>query len=350
MPDLSDETTLRDTVEAAFDEVAPAENTAVESRAPVESAAESEARAERARDAAGRFARAEEAAQPKLDGAPPAPETAQPQRPARPSSWKKDFQAKWDALVDNDPDMANYLLEREQQYAKGVSTYKSEADRAREFHQLLEPHAPRFQQYGVEPTQYLGRLLEIDHVLAAGSPQQKLALLQSIASAVGVAEYLGQPQGDGQRGGYVPPELMNTLTALQNKVETWEQRQAREENARINREIDEFAENAPYLDDVKDDMAQLLEAGLAVDLKEAYEKAVRLRDDIFERYQAEQRQTQEAARQQAARQAAQRARSAAVSPRSSTPTGSATAVSQQGDDIRSALSAAFDAHAGSGRI
>lgn len=343
---LSDETTLRDTVESAFDEVAPTENTVAEPIAREEVSAEP-ASSERVRDAAGRFAKAEESAP--LDGRAPPTETA-PQRPARPSSWKKDFQGKWDTLVDTDPDFANYLLEREQQYAKGVSTYKSEADRAREFHQLLEPHAPRFQQYGVEPTQYLGRLLEIDHVLAAGSPQQKLALLQSIASAVGVAEYLGAPQGDGQQSGYVPPELMNTLTALQNKVETWEQRQMREENARINREIDEFAESAPYLDDVKDDMAQLLESGFAVNLKDAYDKAVRLRDDIFERHQAEQRQAQEAARQQAARQTAQRARAAAVSPRSSTPTGSATAVSQQGEDVRSAISAAFDAHAGGGRI
>lgn len=348
MPELSDETTLRDTIESALDDVTAGDTAPVESAAPIESAAESEARAERARDAAGRFTKAEEAAA--LDAAQAAPETAQPTRPQRPSSWKKDYQAKWDMLVDNDPEMANYLLERESQYAKGVSTYKSEADRAREFHQLLEPHAPRFQQYGVEPTQYLGRLLEIDNVLASGSPQQKLALLQSIASAVGVAEYLGQPQGDGQQGGYVPPELINTLTSLQNKVETWEQRYAREEQTRINREIDAFAEKAEYLDELKDDMAQLLEAGLAADLQEAYDKALRLRDDIFEQYQAQQRQKQEAERQAAARQAAQRARSAAVSPRSGTPTGSAGSASPQGDDIRGILSAALDAHAGGGRI
>ena len=346
--DQSDETTLRDSIESAFDEVAPAENTASEVVTPVEAAPEPE-RPERVRDAAGRFARAEE--QQAAEGVAQEPQQAQtPQKPARPSSWKKDYQDRWDRVVETDPDFANYLLEREQQFARGVSTYKGEAERARELNSLLEPHAPRFQQYGVEPTQYLGRLLEIDNVLASGSPQQKLALLQSIASAVGVAEYLGAPQGDGQHSGYVPPELMNTLTALQNKVETWEQRQAREEQARISREIDEFAETAPYLDDVKDDMAQLLESGFAVDLRDAYDKAVRLRDDIFEQHQASQRQAAEAARQKAAREAAQRARSAAVSPRSSTPTGSATTMAPQGDDIRSSLTAAFDMHAGGGRI
>lgn len=349
---MSDETTLRDTLESAFDEVATAENTASESSAPVETAEETEARAERARDEAGRFTKAEKAAADKAaKAAEPEAASQAPQRPARPSSWKKDYQAKWDTLVDTDPDMANYLLEREQQFARGVSTYKSEADRAREFNQILEPHAPRFQQYGVEPTQYLGRLLEIDNVLATGTPQQKLALLQSMASAVGVAEYLGggtAPEGAPQ-GGYVPPEVMNTLTHLQNRLQSFELQQERAEQTRINREIDAFAENAPYLDDVKDTMAQLLETGMATDLQTAYDKAVRLHDDVFQQYQEQQRLASERDRQHAAKQAAARARSAAVSPRSSTPTGSATA-SPQGDDIRSALSAAFDAHAGSGRI
>ena len=335
---------IRDILESAVEEHEPsADSTPLETSAPQETEAEATARVERARDEAGRFTKAERDAQ----AAATAPEPAKT-RPPRPSSWKKDYQEKWDQMVDNDPDMANYLLEREQQYAKGVSTYKTEADRAREFYQLLEPHSPRFQQYGVEPTQYLGRLLEIDNVLASGTPQQKLALLQGIASAVGVAEYMNG--GQQPQGGYVPPELMNTVTHLQNRLQSFEAQQARAEQARINREIDVFAENAPYLDEVKDDMAQLLETGLASDLQSAYEKAVRLRDDVFERYQAEQRQAQEASRQAAAKQAAARARSAAVSPRSGAPTGSAAPASQQGDDLRGLLSAAFDAHVGGSRI
>jgi len=345
---LDESTTLRDTLEAAVESVAPEENTSVESAVPQETAAESTARAERARDEAGRFTKAERDAQQaasEAQGEAPAP------RLQRPSSWKKDYQAQWDKMVDTDPQMAQYLLEREQQFASGVSTYKAEADRARDIQSLIEPHAPRFQHYGVDSKEYLGRLLKMDEILATGSPQQKMALLQGIAQSVGLLDAQGQAQefDQGQQS-YVPPELLNTVYGLQSKLQAIEQANERAEQTRINAEIESFAETAPFFDELTEEMARLLETGLATNLQDAHKKALRWNDDLFSKYQAEQQQGEEAAKRKAAQETAARARSAAVSPRSSTPTG-AVAASTQGSDIRSILeNATNSALAGGGRI
>ncbi len=345
---LDESTTLRDTLEAAVESVAPEENTSVESAAPQETAAESTARAERARDEAGRFTKAERDAQQaasEAQGEAPVP------RLQRPSSWKKDYQAQWDKMVDTDPQMAQYLLEREQQFASGVSTYKAEADRARDIQSLIEPHAPRFQHYGVDSKEYLGRLLKMDEILATGSPQQKMALLQGIAQSVGLLDAQGQAQefDQGQQS-YVPPELLNTVYGLQSKLQAIEQANERAEQTRINAEIESFAETAPFFDELTEEMARLLETGLATNLQDAHKKALRWNDELFSKYQAEQQQGEEAAKRKAAQETAARARSAAVSPRSSTPTG-AVAASTQGSDIRSILeNATNSALAGGGRI
>lgn len=345
---LDESTTLRDTLEAAVESVAPEENTSVESAVPQETAAESTARAERARDEAGRFTKAERDARQaasEAQGEAPAP------RLQRPSSWKKDYQAQWDKMVDTDPQMAQYLLEREQQFASGVSTYKAEADRARDIQSLIEPHAPRFQHYGVDSKEYLGRLLKMDEILATGSPQQKMALLQGIAQSVGLLDAQGQAQefDQGQQS-YVPPELLNTVYGLQSKLQAIEQANERAEQTRINAEIESFAETAPFFDELTEEMARLLETGLATNLQDAHKKALRWNDELFSKYQAEQQQGEEAAKRKAAQETAARARSAAVSPRSSTPTG-AVAASTQGSDIRSILeNATNSALAGGGRI
>ena len=336
---------IRDILESAVEEHEPAaDSVPLETSAPHETEGEAAARVERARDEAGRFTKAERDAQAAAVAAPEPAKT----RPPRPSSWKKDYQEKWDQIADTDPQMAQYLLEREAQFAQGVSTYKAEADRARTFQALVEPHAPRFQQYGVDSQEYIGRLLKMDEMLATGSLEQKQALLMNIARAVGLTDEPAPQQG---QAGYVPPELLNTVNSLQSKLAAIEQANERAEQTRLAGEVDSFAADHPYLDDLAEPMAQLLETGFATSMEDAYNKALRLDDDMFQKFQAERQQDSESERRRKAQETAARARSAAVSPRSSTPTGTATTASTQGGDLRSILEASTNSVlAGGGRI
>lgn len=338
---------IRDILESAVDEHEPAADSApLDASSPIETEAEATARFERARDEAGRFTKAERDAQ--AAAAPTAPAEPAKTRPPRPSSWKKDFEGKWNEIYDSDPAFAQYLLDREGQFAQGVSTYKAEADRARAFQAIMEPHAPRFQQYGADPQEYIGRLLKMDEILATGSLEQKQAVLLSIAQAVGLAD---APPPDPSAVGYVPPELMNTVYGLRSELDAIKQANERAEQQRLASEVDSFAADHPYLDELAEPMAQLLETGFATTMEDAYSKALRLDDTLFQKHLAEQQQGSEMERQRKAKEAAARARSAAVSPRSSTPTGSAATASAQGSDIRSILESTTNSVlAGGGRI
>ena len=94
-------------------------------------------------------------------------------------------------------------------------------------------------------------------------------------------------------------------------------------------------------------MAQLLEAGAAQDLKSAYDKAIRLHDDIWDADQsAKQANALKAAQEAQTRQVA-KAKAAAVSPKTATPGAGNT---QTTKGIRSAVEAAVESYAQDGRV
>ena len=75
----------------------------------------------------------------------------EPQKPAisRPTTWKKEYLPIWDKLTTGQqlsPEealkLAEYSNQREAEYKKGVSTYRTEAERAKEIFKALDPYMP----------------------------------------------------------------------------------------------------------------------------------------------------------------------------------------------------------------
>ena len=95
-----------------------------------------------------------------------------------------------------------------------------------------------------------------------------------------------------------------------------------EEQSRLANEIERVRSNKerfPHFDMVREDMAQLLERGIAQDLETAYAKAVRINDEV---YKLEQERLLKSASTQASKaQQVAKAKATAVSPRSATPSG-----------------------------
>ena len=95
-----------------------------------------------------------------------------------------------------------------------------------------------------------------------------------------------------------------------------------EEETRLMSEIDRVRNNVekfPHFEAVRENMAQLLESGLAQDLETAYAKAVRMNDDVWSVEQ--ERLLTQAQKQSSKAQQVAKAKAAAVSPRSVTPNG-----------------------------
>lgn len=345
-------TTLRDELSASFDSVMQADTAPADTPAPVATGETETQREERLRDEAGRFAKQESKTDQPSAGKPSAQPaatagqeaTAQPaaaqQRPPRPSSWKKDYEAHWEQL---DPKLAEYIHQREREYASGVSTYKSEAENARSLNEALAPFIPNLQKYNIEPTQWIRNLGMAHERLALGSPQDKIATAVQLLRDYQIDpnalfNAIQNPQSI-QQPAYQPsptPQVDIDKLVEQKFVE-------REIKSEYERFVADAPTKYPHYESVKETMAGLLQAGLAQDYQTAYEAALRhpRHDDIWQAERQQREQAEAAAAAEKAKGVVNRARSNAVSVRSSTP--SANMATQQGNkSLRDMLSESFD--------
>ena len=94
-------------------------------------------------------------------------------------------------------------------------------------------------------------------------------------------------------------------------------------------------------------MAQLLEANIAHDLADAYPKAIRMHDDIWQAEQAAKTAAAQKLSQEAQAKQVAKAKAAVASPRTATPSDEAH---PKAKGIRASLEAAVDAHSEGGRV
>jgi hypothetical protein len=274
----------------------------------------------------------------------------------RPTTWKKEYVEVWNKMQEGKPldkaefvKFAEYANQREAEYKKGVSAYKAEADNARELTQALGQFAPELQQQGIHPVAWINNLGRAHMVLSKAPYEQKVQLFHRLAQDYGIQLNQNAVQMPEQQ--YVDPyqqQLMQQLQATQQQVQQLSAIREQEENARLTQEISRVSSNKerfPHFEMVREDMAQLLERGLAQDLESAYAKAVRMNDEA---YKLEQDKLLRSANTQASKaQQVAKAKATAVSPRSVTPSGQVT--KSDAKDRRSLLMANL-ADAEGGRV
>ena len=333
---------------------------------------------ERARDEAGRFAKRESAVPAEAGGAP-APEKAAaapkkeaeaaPEAPAQVpapippqiTTWKKEYLPLHQKLAQGIPltpeearKIADYAVQRENEYKTGVSTYKAEAMQAKEIQEAVAPFMGELQANGLTPAAWIRDVGQAHYVLVKGTPEQKVQLFNVLAQRYGVplAAVVGAQQGQG-----IPPivsqlmaqnqALMDRLNSIDNRVKSREEQESTLQLQHLQSEVERAAGDSqtyPHFAEVRESMAQLLERGAAHDIPSAYKLAVRLDDGIQK--QELDRLLQEKLSEKSA--AVAQARSRAVSPKSATPSG--TVASAGPKDRRSILAEQLEAAAGGGRV
>jgi hypothetical protein len=248
----------------------------------------------------------------------------------RPTTWKKEYVEVWNKMQEGKPldkaefaKFAEYANQRESEYKKGVSAYKAEADNARQLTEAIGPFVPELQKHGIHPVTWIQSLGRAHYTLANGTYEQKINAFNRLAQDYGIQ--LNQDALQMPEQAYVDPyqqQLMQQLQATQQQVAQLSQIREQEENARLNNEISRVSSNKerfPHFDMVREDMAQLLERGIAQDLETAYAKAVRINDEA---YKLDQEKLLRSASTQASKaQQVAKAKATAVSPRSVTPSG-----------------------------
>jgi hypothetical protein len=274
----------------------------------------------------------------------------------RPTTWKKEYVEVWNKMQEGKPldkaefvKFAEYANQREAEYKKGVSAYKAEADNARQLTEAIGQFSPELQAQGIHPVAWINNLGRAHLILSKAPYEQKLQMFNRLAQDYGIQ--LNQDALQMPEQAYVDPyqqQLMQQLQATQQQVQQLSAIREQEENARLTQEISRVSSNKerfPHFEMVREDMAQLLERGLAQDLESAYAKAVRMNDEA---YKLEQDKLLRSANTQASKaQQVAKAKATAVSPRSVTPSGQVT--KSDAKDRRSLLMANL-ADAEGGRV
>jgi hypothetical protein len=345
---------LRDTLSANMD--AAEAGTLGQDAGAVQPVDAGAADAQRQRDEQGRFAArqaAEVAAAPVDAAAAPAPVEA-----AKPSltTWRKEYlpiQAKLESgqslLPDEARKLAEYNVQREREYSTGIASHRAEAQHAKALTDVVQEFMPQLQQANMNPADWIQRMGRTHCAIVAGTPEQKLHIFAQLAQSYGVPLGAVQQAAAGQ----VDPnmlQMMQRLDEMQKSVQgvsTWREQQEQES---INNELAKFSDASkyPHFEQVRGDMAQLLETGVAKDLDTAYSKAVRLNDEAWNAEQ--QRQAAALATSQTAGKAAAAARARQAS--GSVRSGASAVVTKAApsNDIRESLESAFDQHTAAGRV
>lgn len=294
------QTTLRDQLTSAIEQHEEVQTPQIETRP---------------RDESGKFVPKETPELKQDTPASPTPtDNPTPVVKPRPSSWKKDYEDHWSKL---DPTLQDYISQREADYAKGVSTYKQNWDQAAPIYEAIQPFMPVLQQHNVDPKTWISNLGNAHQTLVMGTPEQKLQMFARLANDYGVPLQALQGQQ------YDPQFSMmaQELNQLKNQWTQFRSSQEQQEQQLIQSEIKNFATDKPHFEAVRETMAGLLQSGVADSLQNAYDKAIRLHDDIWKQSQQEAQQAEAAKLAEAQQQKVAQAKAKAVSPRSSSPTG-----------------------------
>ena len=215
-----------------------------------------------------------------------------------------------EAFAKADQTVRDAFIRRSEEMHKGIEQFRQKAQFADQMAQAIQPYAQHLQSMGMHPIQAVQRLMAADNVLRSGTPEQKQA------AALHVLQGYGIQIGEGAHP-YVDQNLSGLQTDLQ-RMQNWilqkEQQEQQREQATLNSEIASFSADPAnkHFEAVRSDMAGLLQAGIATNLKDAYERAIYANPTVRASVLAEQQAQSDAARKADSIQKAQEAKRASA--------------------------------------
>lgn len=221
-------------------------------------------------------------------------------------SWKADAAKVMEKLPE---EAQKYIIERQDQFHKGIEQYKEAASYAKTIDRAISPYKDYMSNLGVTPDVAFTNLLKTEHTLRMGTYQEKAEMLQKLAHdyQIDMNSLAGVPYDPNMHN------LKSQLEYTQSQLQASQNFRQSQEDVQIQSTIDEFAQSHEHFTDVQATMADLLERGFANDLDDAYAKAVRLDDNLFNKTVAQQQGGANRQNLVQANQAAQAAKAAAVS-------------------------------------
>jgi len=325
--------TLRDTLTKAFDETEEAAVKPPEDKKPVDPAA---------KPAADAKAPAAPAAKAAPDGQvrPAQKEEPKTGELKAPSQWKPQVKEKWNAIPR---EVQEEILRREGDSMRLIGSVGPKIRLADEVTSHLQPFSEQLQASGVSPSAFLGDVFTSVRTLSGGNPQQKAETVANIVQSYGVdLRMLDQILTHRLQVGPEAFDARRDAARAQAQVREHENRIYEQNASQAEQVLAAFAADPKheFLDEVKDLMADLIEADRAQNLEDAYAAAVWAHPDT--RKILLERQAQERVQAKSRRASEARRASSAIH---GTPASSAGGNPLKPNaSVREALEAAFDEH------
>lgn len=187
-----------------------------------------------------------------------------------PKGWKQEALDKFATL---DPEIQAEVLQREDDFFKGIEQYKQAAQYAKVVQDMLKPMEPSFQARGLNPLNHLQSVIEADRQIAsAQTPEQKVELFRQLAHYYGVQIDDSLFHAEDSTVGALRNEINGLKTAWQSQAELVQ----KQELEKINNEIQTFINDPAnkHFNALQHDIARLLETGACKTLKQAYDTAL----------------------------------------------------------------------------
>lgn len=216
---------------------------------------------------------APEPEQEQIEDAPAEPaevprETA-PEVSTMPQSWAKETQDLW---AKTPPEVQKQILHREKQMLEGLGQYKEHHEFGRQLKSVIAPYEQFLSSQGVDGVKAVQYLLSAQHRLSTGDQATKIQALKDIAKGIGVDFGQIAPENPQNVENEVLKQLQNEINGLKSTVTAREQAERTLATQKTTQEVNSFAAEHPYFDEVANEIATFIRAG--ADLSTAYDQAV----------------------------------------------------------------------------
>ena len=376
-------TTMRDALEAAFKEAeetpkasaptpepaaaeidtdpapadAPAGDAAPAAEQDLNALAEDKSQDGQPRDENGKF-KPKEATEPPAQelqdqGMQPGPKSGPKNHPDRaPQAWRPEVREHWQQLPE--PVRAE-IARRESEHARFIQESAEARKNNEALMKTIAPYEAFIRAENSNPMQAIDNLMSTAARLRTGTAPELAQMVAGLVKQFGVGRFgngfieqldsalAGQAPVQDPQQAAIEQVLNQRLAPVQQMLTQFQQAQLAQQQqvaTSAQNEVADFLSKAEFGEDVREDMADLMETatrrGQNLSLAEAYKKACLMNDNV--RSVIAQRVRAQGAQQ--GTQAAQKARSAAVQVSGSAPMG---ALKQDPTDVRSAIEAAIAA-------
>lgn len=190
-----------------------------------------------------------------------------------PKTWKPEAAAIWDKIP---PEAQAEIQRREADMFKGIEQYKGAAEVGNKYQNVMAPYADVLKQYNVDPVEMTANLVKIHERLSFGSQEERESIVASIARDYGVdLAKVGADQA------FIDPEVQRlkdeNARLLAKQQETVNKQRTTEFQTYLSA-VEDFGKDPKniYFNEVIEDMVPLLQNGIAKDIADAYQRAIRL--------------------------------------------------------------------------